>query len=78
VEPGVQRYFFACYFRRNLYFNLTKILKISELKITLQQAAGNLPRKEFNQSIIRSLTPQQAAGNALAIAVHEADGIIHQ
>ena len=42
------------------------------LKITLQQAAGNLPRKEFNQSIIRSLTPQHAAGNALAIAVQKA------
>ena len=32
-------------------------------------ASGGIPRKEFNQSIIRSLTPQQAAGNALAIAV---------
>ena len=42
------------------------------LKITLRQAAVRLrriPRMEFNQSIIRSLTPQQAAGNALAIAV---------
>jgi len=43
-----------------------------KLKITLQQAAVRLRRtlrKEFNQSIIRSLTPQQAAGLALAIAV---------
>ena len=45
------------------------------LKITLQQAAvrpWRITRKEFNQSIIRSLTPQQAAGNALAIAVQKA------
>jgi hypothetical protein len=41
------------------------------LKITLQQAAVRLrriPRKESNRFKIRSLTPQQAAGNALAIA----------
>ena len=41
------------------------------LKITLQQAAVRLrriPRKESNRFIIRSLTLQQAAGNALAIA----------
>ena len=39
-----------------------------ELKSTLQQAAGNLRGKDFIY-LIRSLTPQQAAGNALAIAV---------
>jgi hypothetical protein len=44
------------------------------LKITLQQAAvpplAGFPARNFNRSIIGSLTPQQAAGNALAIAVH--------
>jgi hypothetical protein len=48
------------------------LIFFSRLKITLQQAAVRLrriPRKEFNQSIIRSLPPQQAAGNALAISV---------
>jgi hypothetical protein len=39
------------------------------LKSTLQQAAGNLLGKDFIY-LIRSLTPQQATGNALAIAVH--------
>ena len=29
------------------------------------------PLRNFSRSIIRSLTPQQAAGNALAIAVQE-------
>jgi hypothetical protein len=46
------------------------------LKITLQQAAvpplAGFPAKNFNRSIIRSLTPQQAAGNALAVAVQQA------
>jgi len=44
-----------------------------QLKITLQQAAvpplAGFPVRNFNRSIIRSLTPQQAAGNALANAV---------
>ena len=39
-----------------------------ELKSTLQQAAENLRGKDFIY-LIRSLTPQQATGNALAIAV---------
>ena len=46
------------------------------MKITLQLAAVRLrriPRREFNQSIIRLRTPQQAAGNALAIAVQNQD-----
>ena len=38
------------------------------LKSALQQAAGNLPGKEFCNFYIRSLTPQQATGNALAVA----------
>jgi hypothetical protein len=42
------------------------------LKITLQQAAvpplAGFPIRNFNQSIIRSLTPQQAVDHALAIA----------
>jgi hypothetical protein len=38
------------------------------LKSSLQQAAGNLPGKEFRNICIRSLTPQQAAWNALAFA----------
>ncbi|UCD32057.1 MAG: hypothetical protein JSV38_15070 [Desulfobacterales bacterium] len=37
------------------------------MKSTLQQAAGNLPGKEFCNFYIRSLTPQQATGNALAV-----------
>jgi hypothetical protein len=32
---------------------------------------AGFPVRKFNRSIIRSLTPQQAAGNALAIAVQE-------
>jgi hypothetical protein len=35
-----------------------------------RQAAGNLHRKDDNFLDIRSLTPQQATGNALAYAVH--------
>ena len=46
-----------------------------KLKITLQQAAvpplAGFPVRNFYRSIIRSLTPQQAAGNALAIAVQQ-------
>ena len=38
------------------------------MKSTLQQAAGNLPGKVFCLFYIRSLTPQQAAGLALAYA----------
>jgi hypothetical protein len=34
-----------------------------------RQAAGNLHRKDDNSLDIRSLTPQQATGNALAYAV---------
>jgi hypothetical protein len=34
-----------------------------------RQAAGNLHRKDDNFLDIRSLTPQQATGNALAYAV---------
>jgi hypothetical protein len=34
-----------------------------------QQAAGNLHRKDENRFPVLSLTPPQAAGNALAIAV---------
>ena len=45
----------------------------NQLKVPLQQAAvpplAGFPLRNFNRSIIRSLTPQQAAGNALAIAV---------
>jgi len=48
-------------------------IRIRKLKITLQQAAvpplAGFPVRNFSRSIIRSLTPQQAAGNALAIAV---------
>ena len=32
-------------------------------------ASGGIPRQEFNQSIIRSPTPLQAAGNAHVMAV---------
>ncbi|UCD31417.1 MAG: hypothetical protein JSV38_11530 [Desulfobacterales bacterium] len=39
-----------------------------ELKSPLQQAAGNLPGKEFCNFYIRSHSPQQATGNALAVA----------
>ncbi len=50
-------------------------VKIKKLKITLQQAAvpplAGFPVRKFNRSVIRSLTPQQAAGNALAIAVQK-------
>jgi len=46
---------------------------IPELKITLQQAGvpplAGFPVGNFNLSIIRSLTPQQAAGDTLAIEV---------
>jgi hypothetical protein len=35
-----------------------------------RQAAGNLHRKDDNFLDIRSATPQQATGNALAYAVH--------
>ena len=34
-----------------------------------RQAAGNLHRKDENRFLVRSLTPPQAAGNALAITV---------
>jgi electron transfer flavoprotein alpha/beta subunit len=40
------------------------------LKIPCGKLQGIFPVRNFNRSIIRSLTPQQAAGNALAIAVH--------
>jgi len=33
---------------------------------------AGFPVRNFNRSIIRSLTPQQAAGNALAITGHGA------
>jgi hypothetical protein len=43
-----------------------------EIEDSLQQAAvpplAGFPVRNFNRSIIRSLTPEQAAGNALAIA----------
>jgi hypothetical protein len=38
------------------------------LKNSLQQAAGNLPGKVFYKFDIRSHSPLQAAGNALADA----------
>ncbi len=34
-----------------------------------QQATGNLPSKEFRLFLFRSLTPQQATRNALALLV---------
>jgi len=34
-----------------------------------QQATGNLPSKDFRLFLFRSLTPQQAARNALALLV---------
>jgi hypothetical protein len=40
------------------------------LKIPCSKLQGIFPVRNLNRSIIRSLTPQQAAGNALAIAVH--------
>jgi hypothetical protein len=42
------------------------------LKIPCSKLQGIFPVRNFNRSIIRSLTPQQAAGNALAIAGHGA------
>jgi tetratricopeptide (TPR) repeat protein len=40
-----------------------------------RQAAGNLHRKDEDRFPVRSLTPPQAAGNALAIAVQHLDRI---
>jgi hypothetical protein len=55
-----------------IFHGILSSLKI-QLKITLQQAAvpplAGFPVGDFNRSIIGSLTPHQAAGNALAIAV---------
>ena len=57
-----------------LYENAAACCK-KGLKITLQQAAvpplAGFSVRNFNRSIIRSLTPQQAAGIALAIADQE-------
>ena len=36
-----------------------------------QQATGNLPSKDFKLFLFRSLTPQQATGNALALLVQK-------
>ena len=48
-----------------------------KLKISLQQAEvpplAGFPVRNFHQSISRSLTPQQATGNALAIAVQKGE-----
>jgi len=45
----------------------------AQFENSLQQAAvpplAGFPVRNFNRSIIRSLTPQPAAGNALAVAV---------
>lgn len=49
-----------------------------ELKIepSPRQAVGRVHRKDENRSIVRSLTPSQAARNMLAIAVQESSGRI--
>ena len=41
----------------------------TKLKIPCSTLQGVFPVRNFDRSIIRSLIPQQAAGNALAIAV---------
>jgi hypothetical protein len=41
----------------------------SWIEASPRQAAGNLHREDDSLSIVRSLTPPQAAGNALASAV---------
>jgi hypothetical protein len=45
-----------------------------ELKITFSKLQGIFDRKECGLFMIRSLTPPQAAGNALAFAVQPLDG----
>jgi hypothetical protein len=60
-----------------------KTLPSRRLKITLSRPLAGFPVRNFNRSIICSQTPQQAAGNALTIAVQrwaeaEGEGIFNQ
>jgi hypothetical protein len=43
------------------------------LKLPAAERAGNLHRKEYHLFLICSLTPPQAAGNALAVSVQMLD-----
>jgi len=47
--------------------------KHKPIEASPRQATGNLHRKEVFHFQIRSLTPPQAAGNALAFAVHASE-----
>ena len=62
-----------CAHNKNPFNQSNQSNQSNQLKIPLQQAAvpplAGFPVRNFNRSIIRLLTPQQAAGNALAIAV---------
>jgi len=53
----------------NLYFEMRSSPMIDQLKMPRGKPRGIFDRKEFYLILIRSLTPQQAAVNALAIAV---------
>ena len=58
----------SCIFLKAAMIFNVPVARYSGLKIPCSQLQRIFPVRNFNRSIIRSLTPQQAAGNALAIS----------
>jgi transcriptional regulator of aromatic amino acid metabolism len=60
-------------FREDLWYRLSifpiRRASNTNLRLPCSKLQRTFPVRNFNRSIIRSQTPQQAAGNALAIAV---------